>query len=149
MSFINTVFGIPLGYVMWGCYQLVSKIVMLPVSIMVQKNSIRMIQIQPQINEIKYKHAGDKDRIADEQMELFKKAHYSPMLGMVPMLLQIPLVLGLINVIYNPMQHLMHIKTSVCDQIVAATCSLCNIKTREIVKVTDNLTAHLFVFFMG
>ena len=22
MSFINTVFGIPLGYVMWGCYQL-------------------------------------------------------------------------------------------------------------------------------
>ena len=45
MSFINTVFGIPLGYVMWGCYQLVknyglsiilftlvSKIVMLPVS---------------------------------------------------------------------------------------------------------------------
>ena len=56
MSFINTVFGIPLGYVMWGCYQLVknyglsiilftlvSKIVMLPVSIMVQKNSIRMI----------------------------------------------------------------------------------------------------------
>mgnify|MGYP002247828095 CR=1 FL=1 len=91
---------------------------------MVQKNSIRMIQIQPQINEIKYKHAGDKDRIADEQMELFKKAHYSPMLGMVPMLLQIPLVLGLINVIYNPMQHLMHIKTSVCDQIVAATCSL-------------------------
>ena len=23
MSFINTVFGIPLGYVMWGCYQLV------------------------------------------------------------------------------------------------------------------------------
>ncbi len=43
MSFINTVFGIPLGYVMWGCYQLVknyglsiilftlvSKIVMLP-----------------------------------------------------------------------------------------------------------------------
>ena len=66
----------------------------------------------------------DKDRIADEQMELFKKAHYSPMLGMVPMLLQIPLVLGLINVIYNPMQHLMHIKPSVCDQIVAATCSL-------------------------
>ncbi len=90
MSFINTVFGIPLGYVMWGCYQLVktmvyqsfclhwsSKIVMPLVSIMVQKNSIRMIQIQPQINEIKYKHAGDKDRIADEQMELFKKAHYN------------------------------------------------------------------------
>ena len=26
MSFINTVFGIPLGYVMWGCYQLDEKL---------------------------------------------------------------------------------------------------------------------------
>ncbi len=137
MDVINTIFGIPLGYVMWGCYQLlhdygwaiilftlISKIVMLPVSIMVQKNSIKMILMQPELNAIKVKHAGDKDRIADEQMQLFKEKHYSPMLGMVPMLLQIPLVLGLINVIYNPMQHLMHIKTSICDQIVAATCAL-------------------------
>jgi YidC/Oxa1 family membrane protein insertase len=131
------IFGIPLGYVMWGCYQLlhdygwaiilftlVSKIVLLPVSILVQKNSIKMIQMQPDLNAIKVKYAGDKDRIADEQMKLFKEKHYSPMLGMVPMLLQIPLVLGLINVIYNPMQHLMHIKTDICDQIVAATCAL-------------------------
>ncbi len=137
MNFINTVFGIPLGYVMWACYQilhdygwaiilftLISKIVLLPVSILVQKNSIKMIQMQPDLNKIKVKHAGDKDRIADEQMELFKEKHYSPMLGMVPMLLQIPLVLGLINVIYNPMQHLMHIKTDICDRIVAATCAL-------------------------
>lgn len=137
MNFINTVFGIPLGYVMWGCYQLlhdygwaiilftlISKIVLLPVSILVQKNSIKMIQMQPELNSIKVKHAGDQDRIADEQMNLFKEKHYSPMLGMVPMLLQIPLVLGLINVIYNPMQHLMHIKSDICDQIVAATCAL-------------------------
>lgn len=136
MDIINTIFGIPLGWVMWGCYQLlhdygwaiilftlVSKIVLLPVSILVQKNSIKMIQMQPELNAIKIKHAGDKDRIADEQLKLFKKKHYSPMLGMVPMLLQIPLVLGLINVIYNPMQHLMHIKTDICDQIVAAACA--------------------------
>ncbi|HBT95578.1 MAG TPA: hypothetical protein DEB24_05610, partial [Coriobacteriia bacterium] len=28
--------------------------------------------------------------------------------GMLPMLIQIPLILGLINVIYNPLQHLLH-----------------------------------------
>ncbi|MBR2403886.1 MAG: membrane protein insertase YidC [Lachnospiraceae bacterium] len=141
MNLINTVLGIPLGYVMWACYQLfqnyaiaiivftlISKLVMLPVSIMVQKNSIKMIQIQPQINQIKYKYAGDNDRIADEQLELFKEAHYSPMLGVVPMLLQIPIVLGLINVIYNPMQHLMHISTDICDKIVAATCTLMGVE---------------------
>lgn len=137
MDIINTVLGVPLGYVMWACYQLlqnyglaiilftfISKIFMWPVSVLVQKNSIKMIQIQPQVNQIKHKYAGDKDKIADEQLALFKEAHYSPMLGMVPMLLQIPLVLGLINVIYNPMQHLMHVGAEVCDKIVAATCAL-------------------------
>ena len=137
MNIINTLLGVPLGYVMWACYQLVnsygwaiilftliSKLVMWPVSVMVQKNSIKMIQIQPQINQIKHKHAGDKDRIADEQLELYKEVNYSPLMGMIPMFLQIPLVLGLINVIYNPMQHLMHISTDICDKIVAATCTL-------------------------
>lgn len=81
MNIINTLLGVPLGYVMWACYQvvnsygwaiilftLISKLVMWPVSVMVQKNSIKMIQIQPQINQIKHKYAGDKDRIADEQL---------------------------------------------------------------------------------
>ncbi len=141
MNIINTLLGVPLGYVMWACYKLVgnygvaiilftliSKLVMWPVSVLVQKNSIKMIQIQPQINRIKHKYAGDKDKIADEQLELFKEVNYSPMMGVVPMLLQIPLVLGLINVIYNPMQHLMHISTDVCDKIVAATCALKNVE---------------------
>lgn len=137
MNMINTLLGVPLGYVMWACYQLlqnyalaiimftlISKLVMWPVSVLVQKNSIKMIQIQPQLNQIKHKFAGDKDRIADEQLELFKEVNYSPLMGMIPMLLQIPLVLGLINVIYNPMQHLMHVSTEICDKIVAATCTL-------------------------
>lgn len=137
MEIINTILGVPLGYVMWACYQLlqnyaaaiilftlISKLVMLPVSVMVQKNSIRMLQIQPEINRIKYKYAGDNDRIAEEQLALFQKAHYSPMLGIIPMLLQIPLVLGLIYVIYNPMQHLLHLSSDICDKIVAATCNL-------------------------
>lgn len=141
MNIINTILGVPLGYVMWACYQLipnygiaiilftlVSKIVMLPVSILVQKNSIKMIQIQPELNKIKLKYAGDKDRIADEQMELFKRAHYSPMLGTIPMLLQIPLVLGLIYAIYNPMQHLLHIKADICEKIVSATCALMGVE---------------------
>ena len=85
MNIINTLLGVPLGYVMWACYQLlqnyalaiilftlISKLVMWPVSVMVQKNSIKMIQIQPRINQIKHKFAGDKDRIADIFLDMFK-----------------------------------------------------------------------------
>lgn len=75
-----------LGYVMAFCYKLISnygiaiilftlisKIVLLPVSIWVQKNSIKMVKMQPEINRIKTRHFGDKDAIADEQSKLFKK----------------------------------------------------------------------------
>ena len=75
-----------LGYVMAFCYKiisnygiaiilftLISRFVLLPVSIWVQKNSIKMVKMQPDINRIKAKHFGDKDSIADEQSKLFKK----------------------------------------------------------------------------
>ena len=65
-----------LGYVMNFCYKLlhdyglaiilftlISKIVLLPVSIWVQKNSIKMVKMQPDINRILIKHYGDKDEI--------------------------------------------------------------------------------------
>ena len=120
MSLINTCIGIPLGWLMWLCYKLVksygiaillftllSKIILLPLSVVVQKNSIKMIRLQPEINRITAKHYGDKDTISDETIALYKREKYSPLLGMVPMIIQIILVLGLINVIYNPMQHLL------------------------------------------
>ena len=80
-----------LGYVMYFCYYLVhnyglaiilftliSKIVLLPVSVWVQKNSIKMVKMQPEINRIKAKHFGDADRIADEQSKIFKREKYNP-----------------------------------------------------------------------
>ena len=141
MSFINTYIGTPLGYLMYLCYRLVrdygiaillftliSKIILLPLSIVVQKNSIKMIRLQPEINRITAAHYGDKDAITDETMALYKREKYSPMLGMVPMIIQIILVLGLIQVIYNPMQHLLRIPPDVCRTLVDATVSLLGVE---------------------
>jgi YidC/Oxa1 family membrane protein insertase len=137
MSLINTYIGTPLGWLMWLCYRLLnnyglaillftllSKVILLPLSIVVQKNSIKMIQIQPELNRITAKHYGDKDTITDETMALYKREKYSPMLGIVPMVIQIILVLGLINVIYNPMQHLLRIDPEICKSLVSATRDL-------------------------
>ena len=137
MSLINTIIGIPLGWLMRQCYYLLdnyglaillftflSKIILLPLSVVVQKNSIKMIRMQPEINRITAKHFGDKDTITDETMALYKREKYSPFLGMVPLLVQIILVLGLIQVIYNPMQHLMGVSPDICRQLVEAAAEL-------------------------
>ena len=111
-----------LGYVMAFCYKLVSnygmaiilftlisKFVLLPVSIWVQKNSIKMVKMQPDINRIKAKHFGDKDAIADEQSKLFKQEKYNPLASLIPLIVQIVLLLGLVAVIYHPLDYLLHL----------------------------------------
>ena len=51
-------------------FTIISKVVLLPLSIWVQKNSIKMVKMQPSINKIKIKYFGDKDKISDETQEL-------------------------------------------------------------------------------
>lgn len=126
MDIINTVIGTPLGYVMYFCMQLVknyglaiiiftliSKIVLLPLSLWVQKNSIKMVKLQPELNELNAKYIFDKDKFYDAQIDLYKREKYHTFAGIVPLLIQIPLILGVINVIYNPMQHLLHMDNTV------------------------------------
>lgn len=131
MDFINTFIGIPLGYLMWFCYELVgryglaillftmlTKLIVFPINIWVQKNSIKMVKLQPQVNNIIAKYVGDRDTAAEKQMALYKKEKYRPMAGMLPMLIQIPIILGLISVVYNPLQHLLHMDQNIISAFV-------------------------------
>lgn len=101
-----------LEVVMNGCYALchnyglaiilftlASKIVLLPVSIWVQKNSIKMVKMQPEINFLNVKFWGDKDRIAEEQAKIFKREKYHPMASIIPLIIQLVLLMGVIEVI--------------------------------------------------
>ncbi|MBR2030518.1 MAG: membrane protein insertase YidC [Clostridia bacterium] len=110
---------IPFGFVMKLCWQLVSnyglaillftiatKVILLPVSVWIQKNSILMVKIQPEINFLKARLSGNIDAIAEEQSKLFKREKYHPMLSLVPLFLQIFLLLAVIEIIYHPMTYL-------------------------------------------
>lgn len=137
MEFINTVIGTPLGYLMWVCYWIcknyglaiilftvLTKVILFPINIWVQKNSIKMVKLQPEVNQIMARHVGNKDKAAEEQMALYKREHYRPMVGMIPMLIQIPIILGLISVVYNPLQHLLHMDPQIISAFVAEATQL-------------------------
>lgn len=80
-------------------FTFISKIVLLPVSVWVQKNSIKMVKMQPEINFLKARHFGDKDTIAEEQSKIFKREKYNPMASIVPLIIQIVLLMGVIEAI--------------------------------------------------
>lgn len=101
-----------LGWIMNGCYHflgnygwaiivftLITKIILLPLSLWTYFNGITMIKIQPDINFIKAKYYGQKDRIAEEQANLFKEKKYHPLASIIPTLVQLFLLMGVVGVI--------------------------------------------------
>ena len=126
MFFINI-----LGSIMKFCYDLFenygvaiilftlfSKIILLPMSIWVQKNSIKMVKMQPEINKIKIDYFGDKDKIAEEQDKLYKKHKYNAFASLIPLIIQIVLLLGLVQVINHPLTHILKTSSDVSNELV-------------------------------
>lgn len=90
-------------------FTLCTKIILLPVSVWVHKNSIKMVTIQPDINFIKAKYYGDRDRIAEEETKLYKKIGYSPFASVVPLLLQLLLLSAVVYIVKQPLTSILHI----------------------------------------
>lgn len=130
MDAIVSLLGDILGHGMRFCYNLaqnygvailfftfLTKIILLPLSILLHKNSIKMVKMQPELNMIKANNFGATDRIGEEQLKLYKKYNYHPMFGLVPLATQLILLMGVIDVIYKPMRHIFRIPA---EQISAA-----------------------------
>lgn len=73
-------------------FTIVSKIVLFPFSLMAQKNSIKMVQLQPQIDDIKARSGDDYRVLSKELKELYRKERYSNLKNIFPLLLQIPII---------------------------------------------------------
>ncbi len=99
-------------------FTIISKIVLLPLSILVQKNSIKMVKMQPAINKIKINYFGDKDKIADEQASLYKKEKYNAFTSLIPLIIQIVLLIGLVEVINHPLTHIINLNKDVSSQLI-------------------------------
>ncbi|MGN0639065.1 MAG: membrane protein insertase YidC [Huintestinicola sp.] len=80
-------------------FTLISKIILLPVSLWTYFNSITMLKIQPDINFIKVKYYGQDDQIAEEQSKLFKEKKYHPLASTIPTIIQLVLLMGVVEVI--------------------------------------------------
>ncbi|MDO5444286.1 MAG: YidC/Oxa1 family membrane protein insertase [Eubacteriales bacterium] len=100
-------------------FTLITKIIMLPISVMVQKNSIKMVRMYPEMNGIKAKFFGNKDRISEEQYNLYKRENYHPMFDLIPTILQLVILMGVVKAIPTDTE-----RSSIIFPIGAALSSL-------------------------
>ena len=63
-----------------------------------------MGKLAPQMEKLKEKFAGDKEKLNREIMELYKRNGVNPLGGCLPMLLQFPVFIGLYNALSTPIE---------------------------------------------
>lgn len=81
-------------------FTLVSKIVLMPLALWCQKNSIVMVQVMPDLFRLREKYFGDRETIDEKQNELYKSHHYHPLLSLIPLAFQILILFALVDVIH-------------------------------------------------
>lgn len=116
------IIAIPLGWIMHFCYNfvnnygialvlftLITKLAMLPFAVSQQKNMVKMVILKPRMDEIQEKYKHDQAKMQEELQALYTKENYNVLSSCLPMLVQFPIMFGLINVIYNPLKHILQI----------------------------------------
>jgi YidC/Oxa1 family membrane protein insertase len=81
------------------------RIVLFPVFVKQIKSQRAMQALQPKVKVLQEKHKGDRETLQKEMMELYKTEKANPLMGCLPMFLQIPVFLGLFHVLrrLNPL----------------------------------------------
>ncbi len=73
------------------------KLILLPFSYSTTKNQIAIKKIQPLIDDIKKKHPDSTEQ-TKKIMELYKEHNTNPLSGCLPLLIQLPIIIGLYQV---------------------------------------------------
>lgn len=109
----------PLGWIIEMIYSLVAnyglaiiiftvivKLILLPLNIKSQKAMRKQQKIQPILQELQKKYANDQEKLNREMMKLYKENNVSMTGGCLPMLIQMPILIGLYQVIQKPLSYL-------------------------------------------
>lgn len=70
------------------------------------KSTAAMTSIQPKMKEIQKKYADDKQMMNQKMSELYKEEGFNPAGGCLPMLIQMPIIMGLFALLRNPMNYI-------------------------------------------
>jgi len=109
----------PMGWIIQQIYNLVAnyglsiiiftvliKLVLIPLNMHSQKAMKKQQKIQPIVAELQEKYKNDQEKLQREMMKLYKENNVSMAGGCLPMLIQMPILIGLYQVIQKPLSYL-------------------------------------------
>ena len=78
---------------------LIVRLILLPLTMRQLRATKSMSTLQPKLQEIQKKYAKDKQKLAQEQMQLYKESGVNPVGCAIPMLIQFPIWIALYQAI--------------------------------------------------
>lgn len=109
----------PFGFIMRFCYGLfnsygialflyaiITKLILLPLSIKQQKTQLNMLRLKPYQDELMKKYGGNKQRYQEELMKLYEREGYSPMSSCLPTFIQLPIIFLIYTIVRRPLTYL-------------------------------------------
>lgn len=154
MEFIREVFSIPFGYLIGFFYNITDnyilsllfmtiavKLVLLPSSIKQQKSTVKSQRLQPKIRRIKEKYPNDQRKQQDALNDLYAKEGYSSMTGgCAPMLISLPVMMGVYAVNYKLLSYVLRIPAEVIAKLSEAAKALSGLSKTELQPFRMELT---------
>lgn len=71
------------------------RLVTLPLTFQSLRSSKAMQELQPKLQALQKKYGKDREKLSQEQMKLYKEAGVNPLAGCLPMIIQMPVWIGL------------------------------------------------------
>ncbi|MEU0547140.1 membrane protein insertase YidC [Micromonospora sp. CA-249363] len=97
---VDAVIGTNFAWILAIVFLVVTvRVILFPVFVKQIKSQRAMQALQPKVKELQEKHKGDRETLQKEMMELYRKEKANPLMGCLPMFLQIPVFLGLFHVL--------------------------------------------------
>ena len=78
---------------------IIFRIIVAPLMHKQAKSNYQMQKIQPKIQQIQERYAGDQTRMQQEMQRLYAEAKFNPLAGCLPMILQMPIFIALFQVL--------------------------------------------------
>ncbi|MBQ6400672.1 MAG: membrane protein insertase YidC [Firmicutes bacterium] len=87
-------------------FTVIVKLCLYPLYIKQIKSTARMADLQPKMQEIQNRYANDRETMNIKMQEFYKEEKFNPMGGCLPMLIQMPIIMGLFALLRNPMRYM-------------------------------------------
>lgn len=77
------------------------RVVILPLTLYQQRSMRKVQALQPKVKELQAKYKSDPEKLNKELMELYRTEKANPLMGCLPLLIQLPFLWGLFDTLKN------------------------------------------------